>query len=274
LGTVYDFSVGGSESYTFNKPVTLNLTFDPSAMTPGETPSIYYYDVSKGQWVNLGGTVSGSTITVTVGHFTKFAVLVNEATTAAVTATTVPQKQAFSDVPVSYWASGVIDYVYDHGYVSGYPDGAFKPNASITRAEFAIMLVKALGLNATGTASQLTDVTADSWFYSSVNTAVYAGLVSGMGDHLFDPNASITREQMAVMATKALGNKAPIADGTELTAFSDRSSVSSWAVSGLTEAVKAGIVSGMTADTLAPRDNATRAQAAEMIYRLLTILGK
>jgi hypothetical protein len=79
---------------------------------------------------------------------------------------------------------------------------------------------------------------------------------------------------MAVMVAKALGNKAPATNGTELNAFSDKSAVSSWAVSGMDEAVKAGIVSGMTADTLAPMANATRAQAAAMVYKLLGVLGK
>jgi hypothetical protein len=136
------------------------------------------------------------------------------------------------------------------------------------------MLVKALGLNTTGTTGQFTDVTADTWCYDSVNAAVYAGLATGTGDNMFAPNALITREQMAMMVAKALGNKTPTTDGTELNAFSDRSSVSSWAVSGMEEAVKAGIVSGITADTLAPQADATRAQAAAMIYKLLTILSK
>ena len=91
---------------------------------------------------------------------------------------------------------------------------------------------------------------------------------------MFDPNALITREQMAVMVTKALGNKAPVTDGTELNAFSDSSVVSSWAVYGTEEAVKAGIVSGMTAGTLVLQADATRAQAAVMIYKMLTVLDK
>jgi nicotinic acid phosphoribosyltransferase len=63
-------------------------------------------------------------------------------------------------------------------------------------------------------------------------------------------------------------------NGTELNAFSDRSAVSSWAVSGMAEAIKEGIVSGMATDRLATNDNATRAEAAAMIYKLLTVLGK
>ena len=112
------------------------------------------------------------------------------------------------------------------------------------------MLVKTLGLSATGTTAQFTDVTPDDWCYNSVNTAASAGLVSGMGNGLFAPNAPVTREQMAVMVAKALGDNAPAVNGTELDSFSDSSSVSSWAVNGMEEAVKAGIVSGMTTDTL------------------------
>jgi hypothetical protein len=192
--------------------------------------------------------------------------------TAGVPTTTTPSTgTAFSDVPTSYWGYNAITSLSSKGIVAGYPDGTFLPDASITRAEFATILVKALGLSTTGTTGQFTDVTADAWYYGTVNAAASASLVSGMGDNLFAPNALITREQMAVMVAKALGTKAPVVNGTELSAFSDSSTVDSWAVSGMEEAVKAGIVSGMTADTLAPQANATRAQAAAMIYKMLAV---
>jgi hypothetical protein len=184
---------------------------------------------------------------------------------------TTPTTPVFSDVSASYWGYDAISSLSSRGIVSGYPDGTFKPDASITRAEFATMLVKALGLSATGTAGKFTDVTAGAWYYGTVNAAASAGLVSGPGDNLFAPTAPVYREQMAVMVAKAMGNKAPATNGTELNAFSDKSAVSSWAVSGMDEAVKAGIVSGMTADTLVPLANATRAQAAAMIYQLLAV---
>ncbi len=110
--------------------------------------------------------------------------------------------------------------------------------------------------------------------YGYVNAAAADNLVSGIGDKLFAPNTLVTREQMAVIVAKALGNKAPAVNGTELEAFKDKFEVSAWAVTGMEEAVKAGIVNGVTQDTLAPLDNATRAQAAAMIYKLLSFLGK
>jgi hypothetical protein len=160
------------------------------------------------------------------------------------------------------------------GIIAGYPDGTFKPNADITRAEFATMLAKALGLNITNTTTAFTDVAQGSWDYGPVNAAAAAGLVSGLGNNQFGPYTLITREQMAVMVAKAMGAKAPVVNGTELNAFNDGSQVSSWAVTGMDEAVKAGIVIGMSADHLAPQAHATRAQAAAMIYQLLNFLGK
>jgi hypothetical protein len=182
---------------------------------------------------------------------------------------------AFSDVPASFWGYNIITNLATRGIVAGYTDGTFKPNAAITRAEFATMLAKALGLNITNTTTAFTDVAQDSWDYGPVNAAAAAGLVVGYGGTTqFGPYTLITREQMAVMVAKALGTKAPTVNGTELSAFNDASQVSSWALTGVEESVKAGIVIGMSADHLAPLAHATRAQAAAMIYQLLNFLGK
>jgi hypothetical protein len=223
-----------------------------------------------GSWTVTGLTLAeNDTISVTA---TASGNKVSQTATATVGA--MPTTPVFSDVSASYWGYDAISSLSSRGIVSGYPDGAFKPDTPITRAEFATMLVKALTLNTSGTTGQFMDVTADAWYYGAVNAAASANLVSGMGDNLFAPNALITREQVAVMVANALGTNVPAVDGTAFNAFSDSSHVSSWAVTGMKEAVRAGIVSGMTDGTLAPGDNATRAQAAAMVYKLLTLLGK
>ena len=121
--------------------------------------------------------------------------------------------------------------------------------------------------------ASFTDVSPSDWYYSSVGTDVSADLVSGMGNGAFAPSAPITREQMAVMVAKALGNHAPAVAGSELNLFSDSSSVDSWAIKGMEQAIKSGIVNGMSG-TLAPLDNATRVEAAAMTYKLLGVLDK
>jgi hypothetical protein len=267
----YEFTVNGG-GYTFGSAVTLTFTFDPSKIPAGDVPVVEYYDNTTDSWVLVTSTVNGDTITVTVDHFTIFAVM---AVPQTATVTTAPAAAStFSDVPSSFWGYDAISSLSGKGIISGYPDGTFRPDNEVTRAEFATMLVKALGLSASGTASQFMDVTAGDWYYNSVNSTVSAGLVSGMGNGLFAPNALVTREQMAVMVAEALGRKAPTIDGTGLDTFTDQPDVSTWAVTGLEEAVKAGIITGIIPDTLAPLDNATRAQAAEMIYKLLGVLGR
>jgi hypothetical protein len=196
--------------------------------------------------------------------------------TAGVPTTTTPSTgTVFSDVPTSFWGYNIITNLATRHIVYGYTDGTFKPNAAITRAEFATMLAKALGLDITNTTTAFSDVAQGSWLYGPVNAVAAAGLVSGYGGTTqFGPYTLITREQMAVMVAKALGAKAPVVNGTELSAFSDGWRVDGWATTGVDEAVKAGIVIGMSADTLAPLAHATRAQAAAMIYQLLNFLGK
>ena len=257
--TDYGFLWGTSASSLTNKldvgtsNISGGFTDTLDNLTAGTT---YYFEAYA---TNSQGTADGAVMSF--------------ATTGTTTPTT-PATPTFSDVPSTYWAYAAISSLCSQGIVSGYPDGTFKPENPITRAEFATMLVKALGLNTAGTNGTFTDITPDDWCYNSVNAAAAASLVSGIGDNLFAPNALVTREEMAVMIAKALGSKAPAVNGTELDAFSDSSTVSSWAVNGMEEAVKAGVVSGMTPTTLAPLDNATRAQAAVMIYKLLNILGK
>ncbi len=74
LGGVYEFSVDGRASYSFNKAVTIKLVFDPGAIPAGETPAVQYYNETEQKWVDIGGEVSGETIIVQVEHLTKFAV--------------------------------------------------------------------------------------------------------------------------------------------------------------------------------------------------------
>ncbi|BAF58374.1 hypothetical protein PTH_0193 [Pelotomaculum thermopropionicum SI] len=258
-GKVYEFTVGDQAGYTFNTKVGITLSFDPSALSSGETPAIFYYDEAKGQWVNLGGTVSGNTITVEVDHLTKFAVFVVKKTAAPVV-----QPGTLTDI-VGHWAEADIKKLVGLGAVSGYPDGTFKPDSTITRAEFATVLVKAFKLDLR--TARLFKDTAGHWARDYISTAAVFGIVNGYDADTFGPDDLISREQMAAMIVRAV--KLELIN--EETKFADRADISEWARSAVATAVKNGIIKGYTDNTFRPQGNATRAEAVTVIVNTLRL---
>lgn len=261
LGTVFEFTVGGKSDYSFAKPVTLAFTFDPESLTAEETPAVYYFDESSSKWVELGGSVSNNTITITVDHFTKFAVLAK----AKESLPEVPEVQPFSDVPATYWASDVISELKGLGCISGYPDGTFKPDNNITRSEFAAILVNAYKLPAAG--DKVFNDTADHWARESIAAAYAAGIVTGYSENSFGPDDLITREQIAVMIVKAAKIEATTAE----IPFTDSDKTSVWARDALAAAVQNGIMKGYPDGSFDPQRKATRAEAAAVIASALRL---
>ena len=258
LSSIYSFTVGGSGHYEFSSPVTLTFTFDPSLLPPGQTPAVYYYNEEEGQWSSLGGVVSGNTISVDASHFTAFAVMAK-----------LPEKPdttlSFTDT-ATHWASGAINKLVGLGAVTGYADGTFKPDKTISRAEFAVMLAKALKL-APGESKVFGD-TASHWAKDAIASAVEAGLVSGFRGGRFGPDDPITREQMAVMISNAARLKGT---GTKL-AFADSAQISSWASDAVNIAVQGGLMTGYQDHTFRPQALSTRAEAVTVIVNLKLII--
>ncbi|WP_157264911.1 S-layer homology domain-containing protein [Paenibacillus oryzisoli] len=178
--------------------------------------------------------------------------------------------KSFDDIK-GHWAKSDIELLASKLVVSGATDTGFAPEANITRAEFAMLLVRALALTSNAGAASFNDVDATDWFAGAVGAAVKANLVSGFEDGSFQPNAPITREQMAVMVAKALSAAGKTVEGQAelLNKFNDNAAISSWAKTSVSQSVKAGIISGMTDSTFVPTANASRAQAVVMLKRLL-----
>jgi len=162
-----------------------------------------------------------------------------------------------------HWAEGKIKELIALGAISGYPDGTFKPNNSITRAEFTSILVKAFQLDKQD-GHVFTD-TKSHWAEEVISTAASYGIVSGYSDEVFGPNDNITREQMAVMVMRAAGLE-PVA---EKLSFADSESIAGWAREAIAAAVKNGIISGYPDNSFRPQGKATRAEAATVIAKAL-----
>ncbi len=176
----------------------------------------------------------------------------------------------FPDVPSTYWAYSVITDMCQKGVVAGYPDGLFRPESCITRAEFAKIIVEALNLTESNPAAPtFSDVTSADWYYGYVETAAIAGLVKGFETGEFRPNECITREQISAILVRVIGKEsAAIANAGTATIFIDDGEISAWARGSVVVVVQDGLV-GYPDHTFKPGSNATRAEACAMIHRFV-----
>ncbi|MFD0960007.1 S-layer homology domain-containing protein [Paenibacillus chungangensis] len=183
----------------------------------------------------------------------------------------VSSRKSFGDLN-GHWGRQAIEWLASKGIVSGVSQTQFNPDGEITRAEFAALLVRSLGLQEEIKQTTFADVGSNEWYTGVIGAAVSSGLINGYKDGTFRPDASISREQMATMITRALafaGQPAPSADPHSLSQFKDGSEISSWAASSVAGALQIGLVTGMGDGSFDPAGEASRAQAATMLLRML-----
>lgn len=180
----------------------------------------------------------------------------------------------FKDV-ASHWAKGAVNDMGSRMIISGVGNDLFEPDRAITRAEFAAVIVRALGLKP-GTGNNLfTDVNSADWYSPFIETAYKYGLLSGYENGTFGPMDMITREQAMTMIARAMkitGLKVDLETGGAemlLAEFGDFRQSSEWAKESMAACVKAGIVSGNNDKNIAPKDEITRAEVAVIIRKLL-----
>ncbi|WP_261303963.1 S-layer homology domain-containing protein [Paenibacillus andongensis] len=259
---IYEILKNYSEN--FSKPVTLTFTFDPTSLKGDQKASVFYYDEVKKVWVEVeGGKVNGNRITVEVNHFTKYAVM------AVGSSVVEPAKPmiTLSDI-AGHWAEANIKQGISLGIVSGYPDSTFKPNHTVTRAEFAVMLMSTLKPQGNGAALTFADkANIGAWAQKSVAQAVQAGIIAGYEDGTFRPNAEITRAEMAVMLAKAM---TPSVDTNAAAGFADDKDIPTWAKSAVTSLKKLGLVEGKEGNKFDPSGQTTRAEAVTILLKTLT----
>ena len=178
----------------------------------------------------------------------------------------------FDDVAKNAWYYNAVEYVAENGIMSGVSAREFTPNAGFSRAMLAQTLYAMSGKPAVKAESTFADVAANAWYADAVNWAAEKGYVSGVGDGKFAPDASVTREQMALILYRYAGS--PDASGMAQKEFADSSSVSAYAVDAIRWAVHEGLISGMENNTLAPQGTATRAQVAQILMNFHQKLDK
>lgn len=178
---------------------------------------------------------------------------------------------SFKDVTQD-WAKDAISGLGARGIVKGVGDGEFNPKGQVTRAEFITMLMKMLELSDESATTSFSDVKQGEWYHGNIATAQKLGIVNGKPDGTFGVHENITREDMAVMVYKAIQRKQLALPSGETTAFKDEASIANYAKQAVETIRGAGIINGVGNDEFAPKKNASRAEAAVMIYKLLGLM--
>ena len=184
------------------------------------------------------------------------------------------QPKNFIDVPVGFWASPYIIELSKRGVLTGFADNTFQPNQPITRAEFASMVQKAFEKPKFKPTLKFSDIPANYGAAPAIDEAIQTGFMTGYPKGLFKPNQQIPRLELQVALATGL-NLPPTATNQALAAYTDANAVPKWATDKIAAAIAAGIVvSDTTAGQLKPKQVATRADAAALIYQALAKEGK
>lgn len=156
-----------------------------------------------------------------------------------------------------HWAQNTINKWVDKGDISGYPDGTFRPNNMITRAEFVVLVNNAMGYTKSGYA-YFSDVPSHYWGKNAIQTGVAAGYISGDGNGIFRPNDPVTRQEAAAMISRILDLKQ---NESRAYRYTDSYAISNWAKGVVGAVSDAGIMAGYPDGSFGPNRVLTRAEA-------------
>jgi hypothetical protein len=186
------------------------------------------------------------------------------------TASFAQSASSFSDVNSNYWAANFIQELSQRGIVAGFPDGNFKPDQQVTRAQFAAMLNKAFQKAPTRSGIRFADVPSNYWATSAIQNAYVTGFMSGYPGNTFQPNQAIPRQQVLVSLANGL-EYSPKGDvETTLQNFNDEGNIAAYARSPIAAATENNVVVNYpNLKFLNPTQVTTRAQVAAFIYQAL-----
>lgn len=185
------------------------------------------------------------------------------------------QSTRFSDVSSNYWASNYINALVSRGVIAGFPDGTFKPDAPVTRAQFSSMVQGAFDKGAIRNSVNFIDVPSNHWARRSIDNSYRTGFLSGYPGNIFRPEQNIPREQVLVSLANGLDYSANQSVNQVLSYYNDQGGISSYARPSIAAATeKSMVVNYPVLKNLNPQRNATRAEVAAFIYQALVAQGQ
>ncbi|GBF73813.1 hypothetical protein PA598K_02134 [Paenibacillus sp. 598K] len=259
---VYDISVFAGETpiETFGgSKVRVSV---PYTLAAGESPeAIVVYAVSAtGELETLRGHYVASTRTVVFGttHFSQFIIGHNPV--------------AFVDVAESAWHAPAIRFLAARGITTGTDDDRYSPGAQVTRGQFIVLLLNSYGIAPEAGATDNFADAGSTYYTDYLAAAKRYGIAQGSGDNRFSPDESITRQELFTLLYRALDTLAELPEATVdagSDSYSDVDQVAPYAREALDALVSRGIIQG-EGDKLNPQELTTRAQAAQVLYNLLS----
>lgn len=179
---------------------------------------------------------------------------------------------SFKDIEKDAWYFDGVKYAIDKGLMLGVDKGKFAPEETLTRAMLVTILYRLAGEQKDANAKlAFTDVKKVDWFYDAVAWAVKAGVANGTSATTFDPDASVTREQLVTFLWRYAGEKA---SSQSLSSFTDDAAVSEYALTAIRWAVENKVINGKDGGKLDPQGDATRAEIAVIFMRAEKLLAQ
>ncbi|PAB59396.1 S-layer homology domain-containing protein [Anaeromicrobium sediminis] len=236
----------------FNKSIDIKIDLK-EVKGSVEKLNLYYVNEKTNKLEYVPSKIVDGNLVVKLNHYSMYSIMEYNVT--------------YSDIQ-NHWSKEFVETMASKYIVKGYEDGTFKPDNKVTRAEFATLLVKTLGLEEVKYDGEFTDISKDDWYANMVATAAKNNLVGGYEDDTYKPNKTITRAEMAVMIANALEGEVESSVEAKLDkVFNDTLSIPKWARPYVLKAYEADILVGADGSFNAD-NNATRGEATTAVYKL------
>lgn len=258
-------------------PTTLNITPNSKTISAGETVAFtvdakdeggkpIVYDASQVKWSvegDIGTITSNGKFTATKAGTT--GKIVAKLGTKSVAATvTVAKPALFKDIPNNYQYHKEVEYLTSNKIITGHADGTFKPNDKLTRAHAAVIISRARDLNTSNVKNpSFKDIPANHIYYKEIAAVAEAGIMSGRGENKFDPNATLTRAQMAKIVAVAYDLQ-----GTSKITFKDVPK-NDWAYTHIQQLAANNITTGYAGNLFKPNESISRVHFGLFLYRAI-----
>ena len=243
---------------------TMTLAAPLGEENAGYWANLYHFDedTNKMTFETAAQIGDDGSVSLAFSHASQYAIVIDDHNHGVV-------ELPFTDVSEGDWFYDPVCYVYSQGLMTGTSATTFEPNTSLSRAMLVAVLHRLEGSPA-ASAGDFTDVAEGDWYAQAVNWAASVGVVNGFDDGTFQPNAAITREQLAaILCNYAQYKGFDTSASGSLSTFTDAASVSNWAKESVEWMVGSGLLGGYEDSTLRPQGTTTRAEVASVLQRAL-----